>query len=110
MGGAGEVVRVAPLPTLVPRPEGLADLLFALASIVAEGGTIGDARAADFLFSSDASHPDTLRYLKATWPCLSHHQEPGAGGGNRSPRINRDDQNSLERSKFSVLRRGDENR
>uniref|UniRef100_A0A2R9A777 Uncharacterized protein n=1 Tax=Pan paniscus TaxID=9597 RepID=A0A2R9A777_PANPA len=28
---------------------------------VAEGGTISDPRAADFLFSCDASHPDTLR-------------------------------------------------
>ncbi|XP_012865429.1 PREDICTED: uncharacterized protein C15orf43 homolog [Dipodomys ordii] len=28
---------------------------------MAEGGTVSDWRAADFLFSSDASHPDTLR-------------------------------------------------
>ncbi|XP_003420181.2 telomere repeats-binding bouquet formation protein 2 [Loxodonta africana] len=33
---------------------------------VAEGGTISDARAADFLFSCDASHPDTLRIYQST--------------------------------------------
>uniref|UniRef100_F6WVB3 Tripartite motif containing 69 n=1 Tax=Callithrix jacchus TaxID=9483 RepID=F6WVB3_CALJA len=34
-------------------------------SPVAEGGTISDPRAADFLFSSDASHPDTLRIYQS---------------------------------------------
>ncbi|XP_019500462.1 PREDICTED: telomere repeats-binding bouquet formation protein 2 [Hipposideros armiger] len=34
---------------------------------VAEGGTISDSRAADFLFSCDASHPDTLRNKKKNW-------------------------------------------
>ncbi|XP_049755049.1 telomere repeats-binding bouquet formation protein 2 isoform X2 [Elephas maximus indicus] len=33
---------------------------------VAERGTISDARAADFLFSCDASHPDTLRIYQST--------------------------------------------
>lgn len=42
---------------------------------MAEGGTISDLKAADFLFSCDASHPDTLRYLQATLPCLSGHNE-----------------------------------
>ncbi|XP_050651843.1 telomere repeats-binding bouquet formation protein 2 isoform X2 [Macaca thibetana thibetana] len=32
---------------------------------VAEGGTISDPRAADFLFSCDASHPDTLRIYQS---------------------------------------------
>ncbi|XP_036104643.1 telomere repeats-binding bouquet formation protein 2 [Molossus molossus] len=32
---------------------------------VAEGGTISDLRAADFLFSCDASHPDTLRVYQS---------------------------------------------
>ncbi|XP_006883259.1 PREDICTED: uncharacterized protein C15orf43 homolog [Elephantulus edwardii] len=32
---------------------------------VAEGGTICDLRAADFLFSCDASHPDTLRIYQS---------------------------------------------
>nr|XP_035926695.1 telomere repeats-binding bouquet formation protein 2 isoform X1 [Halichoerus grypus] len=32
---------------------------------VAEGGSISDARAADFLFSCDASHPDTLRIYQS---------------------------------------------
>ncbi|XP_073921968.1 telomere repeats-binding bouquet formation protein 2 [Castor canadensis] len=32
---------------------------------VAEGGTISDSRAADFLFSCDASHPDTLRIYQS---------------------------------------------
>ncbi|XP_055292538.1 telomere repeats-binding bouquet formation protein 2 [Moschus berezovskii] len=32
---------------------------------VAEGGTISDLRAADFLFSCDASHPDTLRIYQS---------------------------------------------
>ncbi|EPQ14745.1 Tripartite motif-containing protein 69 [Myotis brandtii] len=38
---------------------------------VAEGGTISDLRAADFLFSCDASHPDTLRYLTARPPAMT---------------------------------------
>ncbi|XP_076982750.1 telomere repeats-binding bouquet formation protein 2 [Tamandua tetradactyla] len=32
---------------------------------MAEGGTISDPRAADFLFSCDASHPDTLRIFQS---------------------------------------------
>ncbi|KAI6057433.1 telomere repeats-binding bouquet formation protein 2 isoform X2 [Marmota monax] len=32
---------------------------------VAEGGTVSDSRAADFLFSCDASHPDTLRIYES---------------------------------------------
>ncbi|XP_043775042.1 telomere repeats-binding bouquet formation protein 2 isoform X8 [Cervus elaphus] len=32
---------------------------------VAEGGTISDPRVADFLFSCDASHPDTLRIYQS---------------------------------------------
>ncbi|XP_037600532.1 telomere repeats-binding bouquet formation protein 2 isoform X2 [Cebus imitator] len=32
---------------------------------VAEGGTISDPQAADFLFSCDASHPDTLRIYQS---------------------------------------------
>ncbi|KAM6201546.1 telomere repeats-binding bouquet formation protein 2 [Rhynchocyon petersi] len=32
---------------------------------VAEGGTISDLGAADFLFSSDATHPDTLRIYQS---------------------------------------------
>ncbi|KAM9202777.1 telomere repeats-binding bouquet formation protein 2 [Dugong dugon] len=32
---------------------------------VAEGGTISDPRAAEFLFSCDASHPDTLRIYQS---------------------------------------------
>ncbi|KAM5338444.1 telomere repeats-binding bouquet formation protein 2 isoform 2-T2 [Glossophaga mutica] len=32
---------------------------------VAEGGTISNVRAADFLFSCDASHPDTLRVYQS---------------------------------------------
>ncbi|XP_007933421.1 telomere repeats-binding bouquet formation protein 2 [Orycteropus afer afer] len=32
---------------------------------VAEGGTISDSRSADFLFSCDASHPDTLRIYQS---------------------------------------------
>ncbi|KAM9090259.1 telomere repeats-binding bouquet formation protein 2 [Megaptera novaeangliae] len=32
---------------------------------VDEGGTISDLRAADFLFSCDASHPDTLRIYQS---------------------------------------------
>ncbi|KAM5240971.1 telomere repeats-binding bouquet formation protein 2 [Hipposideros larvatus] len=32
---------------------------------VAEGGTISDSREADFLFSCDASHPDTLRIYQS---------------------------------------------
>ncbi|KAB1277911.1 Telomere repeats-binding bouquet formation protein 2 [Camelus dromedarius] len=32
---------------------------------VAEGGTISDPRDADFLFSCDASHPDTLRIYQS---------------------------------------------
>lgn len=61
--------------------------LSALASTVSEGGTISDLRAADFLFSCDASHPDTLRYLTAAWHCLSGPDAPGAGGkGGRSSR------------------------
>uniref|UniRef100_A0A8D0Y694 Telomere repeat binding bouquet formation protein 2 n=1 Tax=Sus scrofa TaxID=9823 RepID=A0A8D0Y694_PIG len=32
---------------------------------VAEGGTISDLRAADYLFSCDASHPDTLRIYQS---------------------------------------------
>ncbi|KAK2493033.1 hypothetical protein MC885_010888 [Smutsia gigantea] len=32
---------------------------------VAEGGIISDAQAADFLFSCDASHPDTLRIYQS---------------------------------------------
>nr|KAF6487831.1 telomere repeat binding bouquet formation protein 2 [Rousettus aegyptiacus] len=32
---------------------------------VAEGGMISDSRAADFLFSCDASHPDTLRIYQS---------------------------------------------
>ncbi|XP_058593871.1 telomere repeats-binding bouquet formation protein 2 isoform X2 [Neofelis nebulosa] len=32
---------------------------------VAEGGSISDPRAADFLFSCDASHPDTLRIYQS---------------------------------------------
>ncbi|XP_029806381.1 telomere repeats-binding bouquet formation protein 2 [Suricata suricatta] len=32
---------------------------------VAEGGSISDPSAADFLFSSDASHPDTLRIYQS---------------------------------------------
>ncbi|XP_054419906.1 telomere repeats-binding bouquet formation protein 2 [Pteronotus mesoamericanus] len=32
---------------------------------VAEGGMISDVRAADFLFSCDASHPDTLRVYQS---------------------------------------------
>lgn len=49
----------------------LAHPLFVLASTVAEGGTISDLRAADFLFSCDASHPDTLRYLTARPPGIT---------------------------------------
>lgn len=41
-------------------------LTCALASTVDEGGMVSDAQAADFLFSCDASHPDTLRYPRAT--------------------------------------------
>uniref|UniRef100_A0A8P0TRR1 Tripartite motif containing 69 n=1 Tax=Canis lupus familiaris TaxID=9615 RepID=A0A8P0TRR1_CANLF len=37
----------------------------ALASAVDEGGSISDPRAADFLFSCDASHPDTLRIYQS---------------------------------------------
>ncbi|CAO2579089.1 Telomere repeats-binding bouquet formation protein 2 [Lemmus lemmus] len=33
---------------------------------VDEGGAISDAQAADFLFSCDASHPDTLRLYHST--------------------------------------------
>ncbi|OBS68401.1 hypothetical protein A6R68_03055, partial [Neotoma lepida] len=32
---------------------------------VDEGGTVSDAQAADFLFSCDASHPDTLRIYQS---------------------------------------------
>ncbi|XP_002717795.1 telomere repeats-binding bouquet formation protein 2 [Oryctolagus cuniculus] len=32
---------------------------------VAEGGTISDAQAANFLFSCDASHPDTMRIYQS---------------------------------------------
>ncbi|XP_058150085.1 telomere repeats-binding bouquet formation protein 2 [Dasypus novemcinctus] len=32
---------------------------------VAEGGTVSDSRAADFLFSCDALHPDTLRVFQS---------------------------------------------
>ncbi|XP_047389721.1 telomere repeats-binding bouquet formation protein 2 [Sciurus carolinensis] len=32
---------------------------------VAEGGTVSDSQAADFLFSCDASHPDTLRIYES---------------------------------------------
>ncbi|EHB07933.1 hypothetical protein GW7_16970 [Heterocephalus glaber] len=38
---------------------------FAFASTVAEGGTVSDAEAAEFLFSCDASHPDTLRIYQS---------------------------------------------
>lgn len=76
-------MKVAPLPLACLGPRVLAGSpLFALASTVAEGGTISDLRAADFLFSCDASHPDTLRYLNAAWHCLSSRDEPGVGGGN----------------------------
>ncbi|KAM4832164.1 telomere repeats-binding bouquet formation protein 2 [Urocitellus parryii] len=44
---------------------------------VAEGGTVSDSRAADFLFSCDASHPDTLRYLRAAWQCLLSRRAQG---------------------------------
>lgn len=74
----------------------------ALASTVAEGGTISDPRAADFLFSCDASHPDTLRYLKPTWQYLLGHEEPGVGDRRCSPLINIDNRKILETSKFSV--------
>lgn len=40
----------------------LLDSACALASTVAQGGMISDPQAAEFLFSCDASHPDTLRY------------------------------------------------
>lgn len=75
----------------------------ALASAVDEGGSISDPRAADFLFSCDASHPDTLRYLKATGQCLFGPDEPGVGDGSRGALRNIDDRNRLERSKFSAL-------
>ena len=75
----------------------------ALASTVAEGGTISDPRGADFLFSCDASHPDTLRYLKVTWGYLLGHEEPGVVAGSRRRLIDIDDRKRLETSKFSVL-------
>ncbi|CAK7300058.1 Telomere repeats-binding bouquet formation protein 2 [Vulpes lagopus] len=65
-----------------------------------EGGSISDPRAADFLFSCDASHPDTLRYLKATGQCLFGPDEPGVGDGSRGALRNIDDRNRLERSKI----------
>ena len=70
---------------------------------MAEGGSISDPRGADFLFSCDASHPDTLRYLKATWQCLLGQDESAAGVGSCRPLINIDHRNRLEMSKFSAL-------
>lgn len=104
MERVGKVVRVAPVPTLRLGPRRrLAYPFFALASTVAEGGTISDLRAADFLFSCDASHPDTLRYPNATRHCLSGPEEPRVGGGHCSPFIKMDARKRLETSTFPAL-------
>lgn len=100
MERVGKVVKEHPSAFWCLSPTGLAGLPCALASTVAEGGAISDSRAADFLFSCDASHPDTLRYPKATRHCLSGHDEPGIGDGNCSPLINKDDRKRLEMSNF----------
>uniref|UniRef100_A0A8C2NM73 Telomere repeat binding bouquet formation protein 2 n=1 Tax=Capra hircus TaxID=9925 RepID=A0A8C2NM73_CAPHI len=59
----GEESTAPPSGTLAPGH--LLGSPCALASTVAEGGTISDPRAADFLFSCDASHPDTLRIYQS---------------------------------------------
>lgn len=99
----GEGLRGAPLLALVPWPRVHPGLRCVLASTEAEGGTISDPRSANFLFSCDASHPDTLRYLKATLQCLLGHDKPGVGDGNCSPLVNMDDRKRLETNNFSVL-------
>lgn len=100
MEGVGKVMKEHPSTFWCLSPTVLASLPCALTSTVAEGGMISDSRAADFLFSCDASHPDTLRYPKATWQCLSVHDEPGVGDGSCSPLIYRDDRKRLEMSNF----------
>lgn len=80
MEGVCEMVRGALLLPLVPfltpfHHASTCASLCVLASIVAEGGTISDLRAADYLFSCDASHPDTLRYLAV----FLGRDEPGVG-------------------------------
>lgn len=96
--GVAKVGKEHPSAFWCLSPIVLAGLPCALASTVAEGGAISDSRAADFLFSCDASHPDTLRYPKATWQCLPGHDEPGVGDGNCKPLINSDDRKRLEMS------------
>ncbi|XP_073068368.1 telomere repeats-binding bouquet formation protein 2 isoform X1 [Manis javanica] len=54
-----------PPPSGALAPGYLLGSPYALASTVAEGGVISDAKAADFLFSCDASHPDTLRIYQS---------------------------------------------
>ena len=70
---------------------------------MAEGGTISDPRAADFLFSCDASHPDTLRYLKVTWGYLWGHEELGVVAGSCCRLVNIDNRKRLETNKFSPV-------
>ncbi|XP_053452170.1 telomere repeats-binding bouquet formation protein 2 isoform X2 [Nycticebus coucang] len=64
-GRVGEAAKAASHLPLVPVFQGASCSHSALASTVAEGGTISDSQAADFLFSSDASHPDTLRIYQS---------------------------------------------
>ncbi|XP_026643662.1 telomere repeats-binding bouquet formation protein 2 [Microtus ochrogaster] len=69
MAGQGACARVSPEALLPHRGWGrlpCSALTRALASTVDEGGAISDAQAADFLFSCDASHPDTLRLYHST--------------------------------------------
>lgn len=88
-----------PPPSGALAPGYLLGLPYALASTVAEEGVISDAKAADFLFSCDASHPDTLRYSEGHRQGLLGHEEPEVENGSCRPLIN-SDRKRLESSMF----------
>ena len=67
MGGAGrgsQSILLLKPPPGARLPSSVLTCVFT--STEDEGGMVSDVKAADFLFSCDASHPDTLRYPRAT--------------------------------------------